>query len=75
LKTPQEIAANVRLIAEYTAELLLIEAKAIERFPHRSLYLKREIDRAEIIIADWIRLMEKFWLTKKKADEKDFAKS
>jgi hypothetical protein len=55
VKTPEEIGANVRLIAEYTAELLLIEAKAIERFPQRSVYLKRQIDQSEAIISDWIR--------------------
>jgi hypothetical protein len=54
-RTAADIASHVRLIAEYTAELLLVEANAIERYPHRILYLKDQIKRSEAIIADWIR--------------------
>jgi hypothetical protein len=65
MKSPQEVASHIVAIAENSAELFLIKAKVVERWPQRSVYLTQQIEHSEAVITEWLRLAAK----QKAADE------
>lgn len=59
MRNPKEVANHIVQIAENSAELFLIKANVIERWPQRTIYLTQQIEQSEALIAEWLRLLVK----------------